>query len=68
MIVDCYGYISTISSATEQLFGYSEELLRGSSLRVLFPDLNSLEGMGICESLAILSGRNPQSYIFDGNL
>ena len=40
LVVDCYGYISTLSQSAEQLFGYNEELLRGSSVRLLFPDLN----------------------------
>jgi PAS domain S-box-containing protein len=62
-VVDCYGYISTISQAAETLFGYSEEVLRGSSVRLLFPDLNDLDGSDISGSLDKLVAQNPQGYI-----
>ena len=63
LVVDCYGYISTISQAAETLFGYSEEVLRGSSVRLLFPDLNDLDGSDISGSLDKLVAQNPQGYI-----
>ena len=63
LVVDCYGYISTLSQSAEQLFGYNEELLRGSSVRLLFPDLNDLDGLDICESLSLLASQNSNGYI-----
>jgi diguanylate cyclase (GGDEF)-like protein len=63
VIADCHGYISTINQTAETFFGYSEELLRGSSVRLLFPELNDLDGLDIAESLAILRARSAQGYI-----
>ena len=62
-MVDCYGYISTISPAAATLFGYSEALLSGSPLRLLFPDLNDLDDQDIRDSLHTLAARNSQGYI-----
>ena len=63
VIADCHGYISTINQAAETFFGYSEDLLRGSSVRLLFPELNGLDGVDINESLAMLRARSAQGYI-----
>jgi len=69
LVIDCYGYISTLNSSAEKVFGYSEALLKGSSIRLLFPDLNSLDSLDSLGSLDIrdnltqLFTRNPQGYI-----
>ena len=61
VVVDTEGFIQSISAAAEQLLGYSQALLKGSSVRVIFPDLNCMDQAGdIGESLAILSA---QSYL-----
>ena len=61
VVVDTEGFIQSISAAAEQLLGYSQALLKGSSVRVIFLDLNCMDQAGdIGESLAILSA---QSYL-----
>ena len=63
IVTDCYGYIEAISHSAQELFGYSEQLLKGSSARVLFPGLDGLEGMNITEALPVLSAQHSQGYI-----
>ena len=64
VIIDSKGVIQSISAAAEQLLGYSQTLLKGSSVRVIFPDLNAMDEVGdIGESLAILSAQSPLGHI-----
>ncbi|MDA8782611.1 EAL domain-containing protein [Porticoccaceae bacterium] len=64
VVVDSYGYISSISQDAEQLFGYRDQLLKGSSVRILFPQLNNLqEGCDIAASLSILASQSPQGHL-----
>ncbi|MDA8902275.1 EAL domain-containing protein [Porticoccaceae bacterium] len=63
LVVDCHGYISTLSPSAATLFGYSKELLCGSSVRLLFPDLSDQDGPDICQTLTTLAEQNPQGYI-----
>ena len=55
LVVDCHGYISTLSPSAATLFGYSKELLCGSSVRLLFPDLSDQDGPDICQTLTTLA-------------
>lgn len=64
VVVDSEGFIQSISTAAEQLLGYSQALLTGSSVRVIFPDLNGMdESVDIGESLAILSAQSHLGHI-----
>ena len=63
IVTDCYGFISGISKSAQALFGYSEDLLKGSSARVLLPGLDGLEGMNISEAIQILCAQHSQGYI-----
>ena len=45
---DQFGFISQISAAAETLFGYSIELLLGSSVRTVFPGLDEMHGLRPC--------------------
>jgi diguanylate cyclase (GGDEF)-like protein len=64
VIVDSCGYISSISQEGEQLFGYTDQLLKGSSVRILFPQLNSLqEERDIADAVAMLASQSPQGHL-----
>ncbi len=63
IVVDCYGFINAISPGAEELFGYGHDLLKGSSVRLLFPGLNGGEVKDIAVSLASLSAENHQGHI-----
>ena len=60
---DQFGFISQISSAAESLFGYSNELLLGSSVRTLFPGLDEMHGLDLVENINSLATQHNQGYV-----
>jgi hypothetical protein len=47
IVCDNYGFVSRISPEAEHLFAYSNELLKGSSVRILFPGLDEMESLDL---------------------
>jgi diguanylate cyclase (GGDEF)-like protein/PAS domain S-box-containing protein len=60
---DQFGFISHISAAAESLFGYSNELLLGSSVRTLFPGLDEMQGLDLEENINSLVMQHSQGYM-----
>jgi len=60
---DQFGFISQISPAAETLFGYSSELLLGSSVRTLFPGLDDMHGLDLVENMTSLATQHNQGYV-----
>ena len=60
---DQFGFISQVSTAAETLFGYSNELLLGSSVRTLFPGLDEMQGLDLEENINSLVTRHSQGYM-----
>jgi len=60
---DQFGFISQISTAAETLFGYSSELLLGSSVRTLFPGLDDMHGLDLVENINSLATQHNQGYV-----
>jgi diguanylate cyclase (GGDEF)-like protein/PAS domain S-box-containing protein len=60
---DQFGFISQVSAAAESLFGYSNELLLGSSVRTLFPGLDEVQGLDLEENINSLITRHSQGYM-----
>ena len=60
---DQFGFISQISPAAETLFGYSSELLLGSSVRTLFPGLDEMHGLDLVENINSLASQHNQGYV-----
>jgi diguanylate cyclase (GGDEF)-like protein/PAS domain S-box-containing protein len=63
IITDSYGFISRVSSAAERLFDYSDELLTGSSVRILFPGLDEMDSLDLRENFASLRDQHIQGYV-----
>jgi diguanylate cyclase (GGDEF)-like protein/PAS domain S-box-containing protein len=60
---DQFGFISQISAAAETLFGYSSELLLGSSVRTVFPGLDEMHGLDLVENINSLATQHNQGYV-----
>lgn len=60
---DQFGFITQISPAAETLFGYSTELLVGSSVRTLLPGLDEMHGLDLVENINSLATRHNQGYV-----
>ena len=60
---DQFGFITQISPAAETLFGYSIELLLGSSVRTLLPGLDEMHGLDLVENINSLATRHNQGYV-----
>ena len=63
IIADRYGFVSRISKAAERLFAYSNDLLVGSSVRILFPGLDAMESLDLRENFTDLRGQHIQGYV-----
>jgi PAS domain S-box-containing protein len=60
---DQFGFITQISPTAETLFGYSTELLVGSSVRTLLPGLDEMHGLDLVENINSLATRHNQGYV-----
>ena len=60
---DRYGFISRVSEAAERLFAYSNDLLIGSSVRILFPGLDAMESLDLRENFTDLREQHIQGYV-----
>ena len=63
IITDRYGFVSRLSTAAEKLFAYSNNLLAGSSVRILFPGLDEMESLDLRENFASLRDQHIQGYV-----
>lgn len=63
LTTDRYGFIARASEKAEELFGYSNQLLVGSSVRTLFPGLDGLEGFDVVENISHLIAQHNQGYL-----
>jgi diguanylate cyclase (GGDEF)-like protein/PAS domain S-box-containing protein len=63
IVCDSYGFISRLSSAAEKLFAYSNELLIGSSVRILFPGLDEMDSLDLRENFSSLRDQHIQGYL-----
>ena len=63
IIADRFGFISRVSGAAEKLFAYSNDLLIGSSVRILFPGLDEMESLDLRENFAHLKDQHIQGYV-----
>lgn len=63
IVTDRHGFISRISASAERLFCYSNELLAGSSVRILFPGLDGMDSLDLRENFATLRDQHIQGYL-----
>jgi len=63
IITDRYGFVSRLSEAAEKLFAYSNNLLAGSSVRILFPGLDEMDSLDLRENFASLRDQHIQGYV-----
>lgn len=63
IICDNYGFVSRLSAAAEKLFAYSNDLLIGSSVRILFPGLDEMDSLDLRENFANLRDQHIQGYV-----
>ena len=63
IVTDRYGFISRINGPAERLFAYSNELLVGSSVRILFPGLDEMDSLDLRENFAALRDQHIQGYL-----
>ena len=52
-----------VSGAAEKLFAYSNDLLIGSSVRILFPGLDEMDSLDLRENFAHLRDQHIQGYV-----